>query len=84
MGCYSDPHASDYPASGSEWRTPPLGGIGLTKEITGYEFYLHDGRARSLSEAILWHGGEAQTARAAFTGLPKEQREELLRFLGSL
>ena len=74
----------DYQASGSEWRTPPLWGIGLTKEVTGYEFYLHDGRARSLSEAILWHGGEAQTARDAFAGLSKAQREALLRFLGSL
>jgi CxxC motif-containing protein (DUF1111 family) len=74
----------DYQASGSEWRTPPLWGIGLTIEVSGYEFYLHDGRARSLSEAILWHGGEAQTARAAFAGLGKEQRQELLRFLGSL
>jgi CxxC motif-containing protein (DUF1111 family) len=74
----------DYLASGREWRTPPLWGIGLTKTVGGYEYYLHDGRARSLSEAILWHGGEAQQARDSFAALPSSERQVLLRFLESL
>jgi CxxC motif-containing protein (DUF1111 family) len=71
----------DYLASGSEWRTAPLWGIGLTAEVTGNESYLHDGRARTLSEAILWHGGEARTARDMFVGLPSPQRTAILTFL---
>lgn len=71
-------------ASGSEWRTQPLWGIGLTQAVNGNGFYLHDGRARSLSEAILWHGGEAQQARDAFAALQKPDRQALLRFLESL
>jgi CxxC motif-containing protein (DUF1111 family) len=71
-------------ASGYEWRTPPLWGIGLTETVSGHTFYLHDGRARNLTEAILWHGGEAQKARDAFANLPKSSRDDLLAFLGSL
>ncbi len=71
-------------ASGSEWRTPPLWGIGLTREVSGHTLFLHDGRARSLSEAILWHGGEAQAARDAYAALPPAGRADLLRFLESL
>ncbi|MCI9866629.1 c-type cytochrome [Rhizobium skierniewicense] len=71
-------------ASGSEWRTQPLWGIGLTQAVNGNGFYLHDGRARSLSEAILWHGGEAQKARDAFAALQKPDRQALLSFLESL
>lgn len=71
-------------ATGTEWRTPPLWGIGLTKTVVGHTFFLHDGRARNLPEAILWHGGEAQTARDTYAGLPKEDRDALVRFLESL
>ncbi|WHA42932.1 di-heme oxidoredictase family protein [Agrobacterium larrymoorei] len=71
-------------ASGQEWRTPPLWGIGLTEAVNGNAFYLHDGRARSLTEAILWHGGEAQMARDAFAALQKTDRQALLTFLESL
>lgn len=71
-------------ASGREWRTQPLWGIGLTQAVNGNGFYLHDGRARSLTEAILWHGGEAQRARDAFAALQKSDRQALLRFLESL
>ena len=71
-------------ATGYEWRTPPLWGVGLTQTVSGHTYYLHDGRARNLTEAILWHGGEAQTARDAFAGLPKAARDDLLAFLGSL
>ncbi len=74
----------DYAATGSEWRTAPLWGVGLTYDVGRFHFYLHDGRARSLSEAILWHGGEAEPKREAFRNMPKAQREDLLAFLGSL
>ncbi len=71
-------------ASGSEWRTAPLWGIGLTQTVNGHTFFLHDGRARNLTEAILWHGGEAQSARDGFAGLAKDEREALLKFVESL
>lgn len=71
-------------AAAAEWRTPPLWGLGLAARVNGYRFLLHDGRARSFEEAILWHGGEAQKSRDAFRGLPKTARNELLQFLESL
>ena len=71
-------------ATGSEWKTPPLWGIGLTAQVSGHTEYLHDGRARSLLEAILWHGGEAQSQRDAVAAMSTEDREALLAFLGSL
>lgn len=72
-------------ASGQEWRTPPLWGIGLIKTVNKHTQYLHDGRARSIEEAILWHGGEAQGARDRFVQeTPKADREALLAFLRSL
>ena len=71
-------------ATGTEWRTPPLWGIGLTEEVNGHTFFLHDGRARNLTEAILWHGGEAQAARDRFSALPKVERDALVEFLESL
>jgi CxxC motif-containing protein (DUF1111 family) len=71
-------------ADGREWRTPPLWGIGLTKTVNGHTFFLHDGRARNLTEAIVWHGGEAQAARDRFAALEKQDRDALLTFLESL
>jgi CxxC motif-containing protein (DUF1111 family) len=71
-------------ASGSEWKTPPLWGIGLTAQVSGHTEFLHDGRARSLLEAILWHGGEALAQRDAVAALQPEDRDALLAFLGSL
>lgn len=71
-------------ASGREWRTPPLWGIGLTDTVNGHTRFLHDGRARSLLEAILWHGGEAATARQRVAALSAADREALLAFLNSL
>ncbi|WP_093990526.1 di-heme oxidoreductase family protein [Flavimaricola marinus] len=71
-------------ATGREWRTPPLWGIGLTRQVSGHTYFLHDGRARSLIEAILWHGGEAQAARDSVVNLPAEDRAALVRFLESL
>ncbi len=71
-------------ANGREWRTAPLWGIGLTQTVNGHSYFLHDGRARNLTEAILWHGGEAQHARDNFANLAKQKREQLLSFLESL
>ena len=74
----------DFEANGQEWRTPPLWGIGLVETVSGHTMFLHDGRARNLTEAILWHGGEGAAARDAFKALTKEEREALIRFLNSL
>ena len=71
-------------ADGREWRTPPLWGIGLTKLVSGHTLFLHDGRARNLEEAILWHGGEAQAARDGYAALSKADREALIKFVESL
>ncbi|WP_422378735.1 di-heme oxidoredictase family protein [Roseibium sp.] len=71
-------------ASGREWRTPPLWGIGLTETVNNHTRFLHDGRARNLLEAVLWHGGEAQQARDAVVALSPADRQSLLRFLESL
>ncbi len=77
-------HSQEFLASGREWRTPPLWGIGLTQAVSGVESYLHDGRARNLQEAILWHGGEAQRSRDLYQQLAPEQRQALLVFLRDL
>lgn len=74
----------DGEANGSEWRTPPLWGIGLTKAVNGHTRFLHDGRARNLEEAILWHGGEAEAAKEAFRAAPQTSRRALINFLESL
>jgi CxxC motif-containing protein (DUF1111 family) len=71
-------------ASGSEWRTPPLWGIGLTQTVSGHTLFLHDGRARNFLEAILWHGGEGQAARDRVAALLPDDRAALIRFLESL
>ncbi len=71
-------------ATGREWRTAPLWGIGLTGRVSGHTYFLHDGRARSLLEAILWHGGEAQIARDTVTQMPPEDRAALITYLESL
>ena len=74
----------DFEADGREWRTPPLWGIGLVETVNGHTMLLHDGRARNLAEAILWHGGEAAGSRDAFKALTKGERDALIRFLESL
>lgn len=71
-------------ANGREWRTAPLWGIGLTPVVNKHSFYLHDGRAHNLQEAILWHGGEAQASRDAFRALSKKERAQLIAFVKSL
>lgn len=74
----------EFQATGREWRTPPLWGLGWSKRVSGHTAYLHDGRARSLSEAILWHAGEADAARQAFANLTRRERQSVLAFLESL
>ncbi len=74
----------DNRATGREWRTPPLWGIGLTEVVHGEAYYLHDGRARSLLEAVFWHGGEAEEAKERVIDLTTEEREALVAFLRSL
>jgi len=74
----------DCQATGNEWRTPPLWGIGLTEVVNRHTRFMHDGRARSLEEAILWHGGEAQQSRSKFVQLHKKDREALITFLNNL
>jgi CxxC motif-containing protein (DUF1111 family) len=77
-------HRPDFLADGNEWRTPPLWGIGLTNKVNGHNNYLHDGRARSLLEAIMWHGGEAENSKLIFNQFTKTEREALIKFLESL
>jgi CxxC motif-containing protein (DUF1111 family) len=74
----------DFLATGREWRTQPLWGLGLLQRTTGTAFYLHDGRARTIEEAILWHEGEAAKSKKAFTELTQGQRIQLMKFLNSL
>ena len=74
----------DFLAGGREWRTPPLWGIGLVDNVNGHTRFLHDGRARSIAEAILWHDGEGLAAREAFRNMSRAEREAVLRFLESL
>lgn len=73
-----------FAAEGREWRTAPLWGIGLTETVNGHTFFLHDGRARNLTEAILWHGGESEASRDEFAAMEKADRDALIAFLESL
>ncbi|WP_051208004.1 di-heme oxidoredictase family protein [Saccharospirillum impatiens] len=74
----------EFLATGQEWRTPPLWGIGLAQQVNPLAGFLHDGRARTLEEAILWHGGEAETSRDTYSSWPSSDRSDLIRFLESL
>ena len=74
----------DWEAGPSEWRTTPLWGLGLLQTVNGHQRMLHDGRARGFAEAILWHGGEAQTARERFRTASSADRQAVLAFLDSL
>lgn len=74
----------DFEATGNEWRTPPLWGIGLFQTVNRHTFLLHDGRARNVQEAILWHGGESEESKKEFMKLSKEDRQAVLKFLNSL
>jgi CxxC motif-containing protein (DUF1111 family) len=74
----------DFLAIGVEWRTPPLWGLGLAQVVNPNATFLHDGRARTIAEAILWHGGEAKAARDAFRLAPRRDRDALIAFLETL
>ena len=74
----------EFSAGPRDWRTPALWGLGLARAVNGNALLLHDGRARTVEEAILWHGGEAAPARNRYAGLESAQRAALLRFLDSL
>ena len=71
-------------ASGTEWKTPALWGIGLVQTVNADATFLHDGRARTIEEAVLWHGGEAQNSLTAFKQLSSDQRSQVLAFIESL
>lgn len=77
-------HRQDYEANGRQWKTRALWGIGLTQVVNPRAGFLHDGRARTLEEAILWHDGEARYSRDRFTNLPATDRAKLLAFVRSL
>jgi CxxC motif-containing protein (DUF1111 family) len=74
----------DFKAGPRDWRTAPLWGLGVSAQVNGSTNLLHDGRARNVLEAILWHGGEAKKSRDAFSGFSKEEREALITFVNSI
>ena len=74
----------DFGANGRQWKTPPLWGTGLIKDVNGHTRLLHDGRARGVLEAILWHGGEADAAREQVLKMKKADRDALVKFVESL
>jgi CxxC motif-containing protein (DUF1111 family) len=74
----------DFLATGNEWRTSPLWGIGLIKTVNKHTTLLHDGRARNIEEAILWHGGESQNSTESFKKLSSTDRNQLIKFVESL
>ncbi len=84
MGVGLADNRPSFEANGQEWRTPPLWGIGLMPVVNGHTRLLHDGRARNVTEAILWHGGEAEQAKESFKQLSREDREALLVFINSI
>lgn len=84
MGEGLSDHRPSFAATGNEWRTPPLWGLGLLERVNGHMHLLHDGRARGIAEAILWHGGEAEAARERFRTMPATDREAIVTFLKSL
>lgn len=84
MGESLSDNREDFIASGREWKTAPLWGLGSLRKVNGHSNLLHDGRARSISEAILWHGGEGESSKQKFLNLPKQSRKALIFFLNSL
>ena len=76
--------ATDFQANGREWRTQPLWGIGLIETVNGHTNLLHDGRARNIEEAILWHEGEALESRNTFMQLEAGDRQKIINFIKSL
>lgn len=77
-------HRPELMANGREWRTPPLWGVGMIPTVNGHQNLMHDGRARGVEEAILWHGGEAEASKRAFMELPADDRRALIEFVNDL
>jgi CxxC motif-containing protein (DUF1111 family) len=69
---------------GREFRTAPLWGLGLVQKVNGHQSFLHDGRAQGVAEAVLWHGGEAEASKQAFSAMPRADRQALVAFVESL
>lgn len=84
MGPELGDNYSQFNATGDEWRTTPLWGLGLQETVSGHTYLLHDGRARNYVEAIMWHGGEGEVSRQTFKNMKKEERDALIMFLRSL
>ncbi|WP_091893696.1 di-heme oxidoredictase family protein [Polaribacter sp. KT25b] len=84
MGVDLADNTPDFKATGTEWRTPPLWGIGLIETVNGHTNLLHDGRARTIEEAILWHGGEAENSKNIFVNLTSEERTKIIDFIKTL
>lgn len=84
MGDALGDNATDFLATGNEWRTPALWGIGLIQTVNGHTNLMHDGRAKNITEAILWHGGEGSASKNKFKQLSVKERDDLLKFLNSL
>ena len=84
MGSGLADNTPDFDATGNEWRTPPLWGIGLLETVNGHTNLLHDGRARNIEEAVLWHEGEASASKEAFMNLTASKREQIIDFIKSL
>ena len=84
MGPLLADNRPSFSADGYEWRTPPLWGIGMVETVNGHTRFMHDGRARNLQEAILWHGGEAESAKQKFVSMAKSDRSAMIKFLKSL
>ncbi|MDD1782839.1 thiol oxidoreductase [Enterovibrio sp. ZSDZ35] len=84
MGSGLADHRGEFIATGTEWRTAPLWGLGYTEEVNGHTELLHDGRARNVMEAVLWHGGEAESIKQKVLGFDENQRNALIAFLLSL
>jgi CxxC motif-containing protein (DUF1111 family) len=74
----------DFQANGRQWKTPPLWGVGLFKDVNGHQRLLHDGRANGVLEAVLWHGGEAQASKDQVLKFSKRDRDALVAFVNSL
>ncbi len=84
MGTDLADNRPDYLANGNEWRTQPLWGLGLIQTVNSHNYLMHDGRARNITEAIMWHGGEATNSKNKFKNLSKTERDDLILFLKSL
>lgn len=84
MGEGLSDNSPDFLATGDEWRTPPLWGVGLIEIVNKHQLLLHDGRARGVEEAILWHGGEAEKSKQKFMELRKEERNKIIAFINTL